>query len=199
MIHGFDRIGRNFDEEGRMADWWSLPALLRFIRKSTCFTNQYSSVFSELANTTLNGVNTLGENMADNGGLRMAFRTLDQQLKAFDTPDVRLPGLEQYSAKHLFFLSTAFVSFHISSLVNEATKFMSVKKKRNYAALESRTTLVTRTLDEAFEATSPEVDGSFCCGGGAALAATAAGADGLPADSMLVGRTAAGNRCVNSR
>ncbi|XP_075527181.1 endothelin-converting enzyme homolog [Dermacentor variabilis] len=51
----------------------------------------------------------MNENIADNGGLRMAFKTFDQQLKAFDTPDVRLPGLEQYSAKQLFFLSFAFV------------------------------------------------------------------------------------------
>nr|XP_037287743.1 endothelin-converting enzyme homolog [Rhipicephalus microplus] len=39
----------------------------------------------------------------------MAFRTLNEQLKAFETPDVRLPGLENYTSKHLFFLSTAYV------------------------------------------------------------------------------------------
>ncbi|XP_075527800.1 phosphate-regulating neutral endopeptidase PHEX-like [Dermacentor variabilis] len=108
MIHGFDNLGKKFDEHGRMVHWWSLKTLLRFLRKSTCFKNQYSSVFVELANATLNGVNTMNENIADNGGLRMAFKTLDQQLKAFDTPDVRLPGLEQYSEKQLFFLSFAF-------------------------------------------------------------------------------------------
>ncbi|XP_075527801.1 neprilysin-1-like [Dermacentor variabilis] len=109
MIHGFDKTGKNFDEDGRMKYWWTYEAEDMFFKKSMCFIKQYSSVFSELANTTLNGRNTLGENIADNGGLRMAFRTLDQQLKAFDTPDVRLPGLEQYSSKHLFFISNAFV------------------------------------------------------------------------------------------
>ncbi|XP_065287972.1 neprilysin-1-like isoform X2 [Dermacentor albipictus] len=109
MIHGFDDLGKQFDEDGRLRNWWSPSTQKMFDKRADCFINQYSSVFSELANTTLNGVNTLGENMADNGGLRMAFRTLDQQLKAFSTPDVRLPGLEEFSAKHLFFISTAFV------------------------------------------------------------------------------------------
>ncbi|XP_075528286.1 neprilysin-1-like isoform X2 [Dermacentor variabilis] len=109
MIHGFDDLGKQFDEDGRLRNWWSPSTQKMFDKKAKCFIKQYSSVFSELANTTLNGVNTLGENMADNGGLRMVFRTLDQQLKAFNTPDVRLPGLEEFSAKHLFFISTAFV------------------------------------------------------------------------------------------
>ncbi|XP_049515110.1 neprilysin-1-like [Dermacentor silvarum] len=117
MIHGFDNTGKQFDEDGRLRNWWSNSTQKKFDVKAKCFIDQYSSVFSELANRTLNGVNTLGENMADNGGLRMAFRTLDQQLKAFDTPDVRLPGLEKYSAKHLFFISAAYVSFPVSPLV----------------------------------------------------------------------------------
>ncbi|XP_037582687.2 neprilysin-1-like [Dermacentor silvarum] len=110
MIHGFDDLGKQFDEDGRLRNWWSNSTQKKFDVKSECFIRQYSSVFSELANRTLNGVNTLGENMADNGGLRMAFRTLDQQLKAFTMPDVRLPGLERYSSKQLFFISAAFVS-----------------------------------------------------------------------------------------
>ncbi|KAL1469251.1 hypothetical protein MTO96_004960 [Rhipicephalus appendiculatus] len=109
MIHGFDNTGKQFDEDGRLRNWWSNSTQKKFDAKSQCFINQYSAVFSELANRTLNGVNTLGENIADNGGLRMAFRTLDEQLKAFETPDVRLPGLEHYTSKHLFFISTAYV------------------------------------------------------------------------------------------
>ncbi|KAL3221177.1 hypothetical protein MRX96_029518 [Rhipicephalus microplus] len=109
MTHGFDNQGKKFDEDGRLRNWWSNSTQKKFDAKSKCFIHQYSAVFSELANRTLNGVNTLGENIADNGGLRMAFRTLDEQLKAFETPDVRLPGLENYTSKHLFFLSTAYV------------------------------------------------------------------------------------------
>uniref|UniRef100_A0A224YEA8 Gluzincin n=1 Tax=Rhipicephalus zambeziensis TaxID=60191 RepID=A0A224YEA8_9ACAR len=109
MIHGFDNTGKQFDEDGRLRNWWSNSTQKKFDAKSKCFINQYSAVFSELANRTLNGVNTLGENIADNGGLRMAFRTLDQQLKAFETPDVRLPGLENYTSKHLFFISNAYL------------------------------------------------------------------------------------------
>ncbi|KAH8035523.1 hypothetical protein HPB51_006279 [Rhipicephalus microplus] len=109
MTHGFDNQGKKFDEDGRLRNWWSNSTQKKFDAKSKCFIDQYSAVFSELANRTLNGVNTLGENIADNGGLRMAFRTLNEQLKAFETPDVRLPGLENYTSKHLFFLSTAYV------------------------------------------------------------------------------------------
>ncbi|XP_037557110.2 neprilysin-1-like [Dermacentor silvarum] len=109
MIHGFDDLGKQFDEDGRLRNWWSNSTQKKFDVKSECFIRQYGSVFSELANRTLDGVNTLGENMADNGGLRMAFRTLDQQLKAFTMPDVRLPGLERFSSKQLFFISAAFV------------------------------------------------------------------------------------------
>ncbi|XP_037526870.1 neprilysin-1 isoform X2 [Rhipicephalus sanguineus] len=109
MIHGFDEEGKDYDEDGRLRNWWSNKTLQRFRRKAECFVRQYSSVFSELANRTLNGVNTLSENIADNGGLRMAFRTLGDKLKAFVEPDIRLPGLEEYSPKQLFFISAAFV------------------------------------------------------------------------------------------
>ncbi|XP_050041864.2 neprilysin-1-like [Dermacentor andersoni] len=109
MIHGFDNTGKKFDEDGRLRNWWSNSTQKQFEKKAECFVRQYSSVLSGLPNRTLNGVNTLGENMADNGGFRMAFRTLDPHLKAFKTPDVRLPGLERYSSKQLFFISSAFV------------------------------------------------------------------------------------------
>ncbi|XP_049274823.1 neprilysin-1-like isoform X3 [Rhipicephalus sanguineus] len=75
MSHGFDDQGSQFDGDGRLQDWWSSETLEKFVRKSRCFQYQYGNITDNTTGTPLDGQNTLGENIADNGGLRMAFKT----------------------------------------------------------------------------------------------------------------------------
>uniref|UniRef100_A0A2K6K9V1 Membrane metalloendopeptidase like 1 n=1 Tax=Rhinopithecus bieti TaxID=61621 RepID=A0A2K6K9V1_RHIBE len=75
ITHGFDDNGRNFDKNGNMMDWWSNFSTQHFREQSECMIYQYSNYSWDLADEqNVNGFNTLGENIADNGGVRQAYK-----------------------------------------------------------------------------------------------------------------------------
>ncbi len=71
ITHGFDDQGRQFDGHGNLHDWWTKEDSDKFNEKAECIVNEYAQ-FS-VGDTKLNGKLTLGENTADNGGLRLAY------------------------------------------------------------------------------------------------------------------------------
>ncbi len=95
MTHGFDDQGRQFDKDGNMHDWWKESDAKNFIER----TDKYADFFSNikvLPDLNANGRLTLGENLADHGGLQVAFTayknaTKRQPLSDMDgmTPDQR--------------------------------------------------------------------------------------------------------------
>ncbi|XP_012150797.2 endothelin-converting enzyme 1 isoform X1 [Megachile rotundata] len=109
LTHGFDDQGRRYDENGNLDQWWSAKTLQRYHEKVECIIKQYSSYrLPELGNNfTVNGVNTQGENIADNGGIREAFRAYQRLRKRTGDRQVVLPGLARYSQQQLFFLGFA--------------------------------------------------------------------------------------------
>ena len=72
MTHGFDDQGRKFDGAGNLRDWWTPADAAEFEKRAACVANEYSS-FTAVDDVKLNGRLTLGENTADNGGLRVAY------------------------------------------------------------------------------------------------------------------------------
>jgi len=74
ITHGFDDQGRQFDGHGNLEDWWSKEDADKFTQKAQCIVDEYSE-FS-VGDTKLNGKLTLGENTADNGGMRLAYMAL---------------------------------------------------------------------------------------------------------------------------
>jgi putative endopeptidase len=80
MTHGFDDQGRKYDAQGDMRDWWTPADAAEFEKRAACVANEYSA-FSPIDDVKLNGRLTLGENTADNGGVRVALRALDDRLK----------------------------------------------------------------------------------------------------------------------
>ncbi|HET9410071.1 MAG TPA: M13 family metallopeptidase [Candidatus Sulfotelmatobacter sp.] len=72
LTHGFDDQGRLFDGSGNLSDWWTPEDGKKFEQKSDCTVNEYSN-FVAVDDAKVNGKLTLGENTADNGGLRLAF------------------------------------------------------------------------------------------------------------------------------
>ncbi|RHY41964.1 hypothetical protein DYB30_014306 [Aphanomyces astaci] len=79
ITHGFDNRGHNFDGDGKINSWWKAAARTTFREKAKCFIEQYGSmdVKSELTGDLLgklDGALTLGEAIADNGGLNVAYR-----------------------------------------------------------------------------------------------------------------------------
>ena len=80
MTHGFDDQGRKFDGDGNLRDWWTPADGAEFEKRSACIADEYSS-FTAVDDMKLNGRLTLGENAADNGGLRIALLALQDVLK----------------------------------------------------------------------------------------------------------------------
>jgi predicted metalloendopeptidase len=82
--HGFDDQGSKFDPVGNLANWWSEADRKAFDERTSCIAAQYSDyvVVKDEANgdVKLNGRLTLGENTADNGGLRVAYAALQKSL-----------------------------------------------------------------------------------------------------------------------
>jgi putative endopeptidase len=72
LTHGFDDQGRQFDGNGNLSDWWAPEDGKKFEQKSDCTVKEYGS-FAAVDDAKVNGKLTLGENTADNGGLRLAF------------------------------------------------------------------------------------------------------------------------------
>ncbi|MGA8030124.1 MAG: M13 family metallopeptidase, partial [Bryobacteraceae bacterium] len=79
LTHGFDDQGRQFDADGNLKDWWKKSDGEKFDRLAQCFVNEYGG-FSPVPGIELNGKLTLGENTADNGGIRLAYLALMDDL-----------------------------------------------------------------------------------------------------------------------
>jgi putative endopeptidase len=80
LTHGFDDQGRRFDADGNLRDWWTPADGKAFEERATCVADQYSG-YTAVDDVKLNGKLTLGENVADNGGLRLAWMALMEELK----------------------------------------------------------------------------------------------------------------------
>uniref|UniRef100_A0A8B9HXF8 Membrane metallo-endopeptidase-like 1 n=1 Tax=Astyanax mexicanus TaxID=7994 RepID=A0A8B9HXF8_ASTMX len=79
ITHGFDDNGRNFDKDGNMLNWWSNFSAEHFRAQSQCMVQQYGNFTWDLAGgQKVCGVSTLGENIADNGGVRQAYKFYQQ-------------------------------------------------------------------------------------------------------------------------
>jgi endothelin-converting enzyme/putative endopeptidase len=72
LTHGFDDQGRQFDAAGNLRDWWTPADGKAFEDRASCFVDQYAG-YTAIDDVKLNGKLTLGENTADNGGLRIAL------------------------------------------------------------------------------------------------------------------------------
>jgi putative endopeptidase len=72
LTHGFDDQGRQFDAQGNLGDWWTAEDAKAFEERTQCLVDEYNE-FVAIDDLHVNGKLTLGENIADNGGLRIAL------------------------------------------------------------------------------------------------------------------------------
>jgi endothelin-converting enzyme/putative endopeptidase len=87
LTHGFDDEGRKFDGDGNLRDWWKPEDAQAYQQRSACLVNEYAG-FTAVDNLKLNGKLTLGENTADNGGLRIALMALLNTLAGNSAPKI---------------------------------------------------------------------------------------------------------------
>ncbi len=101
ITHGFDDQGSQFDEKGNMRPWWTTKDRKAFETKSKLLEEQYSSY--EIDGHPVNGALTLGENIADLGGLLIAYDALQAKLKESGETE----AIDGFTPEQRFFLSFA--------------------------------------------------------------------------------------------
>lgn len=116
LTHAFDDQGREYDAGGNMHKWWNNQTIERFKNRTACLVNQYSHF--NVSKKNVNGNLTLGENIADNGGLKAAYHAYLTWASRNPT-EPPLPGLN-LSQKQLFFV--AFAQVWCSASTQEAAK-----------------------------------------------------------------------------
>jgi putative endopeptidase len=100
LTHGFDDQGSQFDEKGNLADWWEPKVAEAFKKRTKCVEDLYAG-FTPAPGLSLNGELTKGENIADLGGVKLAFAAY-RGLRAGEEPIVA----EGHSEDQLFFLAS---------------------------------------------------------------------------------------------
>ncbi|KAE8145058.1 hypothetical protein BDV25DRAFT_165490 [Aspergillus avenaceus] len=106
LSHAFDSTGRHYDENGNYTNWWDDKTVEAFEEKAQCFIDQFSDFTVPIEGSErlhVNGRLTLGENIADAGGIRAAFHAWKKHDEA--VPDSHLPGLSKFTKEQLFFIS----------------------------------------------------------------------------------------------
>ena len=101
ITHGFDDNGRRYDAIGNLTDWWTPGDARRYVERAQRVERQYGN-YSGVDALKVNGKLTLGENISDVGGLKIAYLALKKALH--DRPQEAIEGL---SAERRFFLSFA--------------------------------------------------------------------------------------------
>lgn len=100
ITHGFDNSGRKYDKDGNLKDWWTEGDAQKFGERAACIVQQYGSY--KVGDVNQNGEATQGENIADNGGLRISLDALHEALRG--KKDAKIGG---FTADQRFFLGFA--------------------------------------------------------------------------------------------
>jgi endothelin-converting enzyme/putative endopeptidase len=92
LTHGFDDQGRKSDGDGVLREWWEPAVAQKFETQAACIRKQYGSYEVE-PGVNVNGQLTLGENIADNGGLKQAYVAYKEWERRHGAPPPAVPGL----------------------------------------------------------------------------------------------------------
>ncbi|KAM7213891.1 hypothetical protein V8F06_010710 [Rhypophila decipiens] len=109
ITHGFDTTGKTYDERGALRNWWDNTSAVAYDEKTECFVDQFNKFQAPIPGGkfgNVNGLKTLGENIADAGGLSASFKAW-KALSDGEKNNKNLPGLENFTHEQLFFLSWA--------------------------------------------------------------------------------------------
>ncbi|MGL5682192.1 MAG: M13 family metallopeptidase [Marinifilaceae bacterium] len=99
MTHGFDDKGRQFDKDGNLKNWWTAEDEKQFNERANVLVEQFNAI-TVVDTIKANGTFTLGENIADQGGLRVSYTALQQALKGKDTK-----AIDGFTPEQRFFIA----------------------------------------------------------------------------------------------
>jgi putative endopeptidase len=121
ITHGYDDQGRKYDADGNLNDWWTAADSAAFEARAQLVVEAYSG-FEALPGLRVNGQLTLGENMADIGGVSIAFEALQRALAK--NPAQRKP-VDGFTPEQRFFISFAQI-WRINIRAPEAQRLLTV-------------------------------------------------------------------------
>jgi len=98
LTHGFDDEGRQFDAQGNLRDWWTPEDAKKFQERADCISTQYSG-YTIIDDIKINGKLTLGEDVADLGGLLLAYMAWKE-----DTKSQKLDPIDGLTPEQRFFV-----------------------------------------------------------------------------------------------
>jgi putative endopeptidase len=101
LTHGFDDQGAKFDAQGNLRDWWTKQDEAEFKKRTDCIVNEYDN-FVAVDDVHLKGRLTLGENTADNGGVRLSLMALHEKMKQTGAMEKMVDG---FTPEQRFFIS----------------------------------------------------------------------------------------------
>uniref|UniRef100_A0A0N5B6W1 Peptidase_M13 domain-containing protein n=1 Tax=Strongyloides papillosus TaxID=174720 RepID=A0A0N5B6W1_STREA len=107
IVHAFDnknyklKLRGDYENKYNVTDW----SIKNFQNRSDCFVEKYGMQNESITNKNINGTLTLNENIADNGGLKLAHRAYMKYLKEIGGKDIEVPAYNQYTDEQLFFIS----------------------------------------------------------------------------------------------
>ncbi len=104
ITHGFDNSGRRYDKDGKLCNWWTAADTLEFYKRSLVMV-EYFNKKEVLPGEFANGQKSLSENIADNGGIKIAFDAMQKEIKWSSER-----GRDRFTPQQRFFLHYAYVS-----------------------------------------------------------------------------------------
>ena len=105
MTHGFDDQGRQYDKDGNLKDWWTAGDAENFTNNAQVLVDWFNAIkVSDNPETYANGKFTLGENIADNGGLQISYQAMQNAIAKGQVNGEEMDG---FSAAQRFFIAYA--------------------------------------------------------------------------------------------
>jgi endothelin-converting enzyme/putative endopeptidase len=152
LTHGFDDQGAKYDAVGNLRDWWTDQDIAEFEKRGQCLADEYSS-FVPVADVHLNGRLTLGENTADNGGVRLSYMALQDRLKAHPAAS----KIDGFTPEQRFFL--AFAQIWCQNITPESARMLATTDPHSPGRFRTNGVLVNM----------PEFQSAFSCKAGQAM------------------------------
>ncbi|KAH8304740.1 hypothetical protein KR044_004215, partial [Drosophila immigrans] len=103
FTHGFDDMGSQFDLAGNKRDWWQPDTKKAYLEKAQCIIHQYGNFTEPRTGLKINGIHTQGENIADNGGVKEAYKAYHRWVEKHGS-EPRLPDLD-YTPQQMFWIA----------------------------------------------------------------------------------------------
>ncbi|MDE6377471.1 MAG: M13 family metallopeptidase [Duncaniella sp.] len=148
MTHGFDDQGRNFDAKGNMTNWWTAEDAEKFQSLTAGLVEQFNEV-EVLPGLHANGAFTLGENIADQGGLRVAMTAFKKAQKEkgvdIDSPEALIDG---FTPAQVFYMNYA--NIWAQNIRDEEISSLTTRDPHSLSV--NRVNVTLRNLEPFFEA-----------------------------------------------